>query len=135
MAFAEERQQMMFAQAVEFDVPDNDHVILFRCKYRAVNDIFQVLLVSARQIVQAFFHPFRRFDQTFPFRVVTQFQYDFFDFFLHHVLLFYIHYHEKVIYTQIEEKQSRFVKKPAIRFRSLLFFCISDWKKTILMLV
>ena len=49
VAFADERQQVVLAQRVEFDILDHDHLAPFRGKPRIVDDFFQVLVVAAGQ--------------------------------------------------------------------------------------
>ena len=73
----------MFAHTVEFNIPDNDHVILFRGENGTVNHIFQILPIAAGQVFQTFFHPFRSLQQTFPFRILAEFRDNFPYFFLH----------------------------------------------------
>ena len=69
MALAEERQHMMLAHAVKFNVPDDDHIVRFRFEQSTVDHGGKIFTVTAHQIFKTFADPFRRIQQSFPFRV------------------------------------------------------------------
>ena len=61
MALAEERQQMMLAQAIELNVLYNDHFIVGDAEHRTIENCFGVLPVPARQVLERFRETLRRF--------------------------------------------------------------------------
>jgi hypothetical protein len=72
VALAEKRQQMMLAQAVEVDIPDDDHLVIINCEQRAVENVLDVRLVPARQELEGLLNPFRRVAQSFTARILPE---------------------------------------------------------------
>ena len=62
VALAEERQQMVLAQAVEVDVLDDHHLAIIDREQRVVQDFVDVGLVSAGQEPERLLDPLRRVD-------------------------------------------------------------------------
>ena len=73
----------MFAHAVEFDVADNYHILALHLENGSVDDLFQILLISARQIFQTFADTFRCFLQSFALGVLPELKQYILDFFFH----------------------------------------------------
>ncbi|MNZ90083.1 hypothetical protein D3C78_1090360 [compost metagenome] len=71
MGLANKRQQMVFAQGVKFDVPDDDHLIVVRFKQCAIDDLFEALLVAMTQVLHGFCRALWRVQQTFTFWIFT----------------------------------------------------------------
>src|SRR4029434_7855648 len=60
MTLAEERQQMMLAEAVEIDVLHDDHLAVVDREEGVVEDVVDVGVVAARQELERLFHPYGR---------------------------------------------------------------------------
>ena len=69
MALAEKRQQMVLAEAEEFDVLHDHDLIVGNAEGRAVENIFRILVITAGQEFQRLFVAFRRFTKAFAIRV------------------------------------------------------------------
>jgi hypothetical protein len=63
VSFAEERQQVMLAEAVQIDVADDDHFVVRHGEERAVDHIVDVDVVAAREKLQRLLHPTRCLQQ------------------------------------------------------------------------
>ena len=72
VALAEKRQQMMLAQAVEVDVPDDDHLVIIDREQCAVEDVLDVRVVPARQELEGLLNPFRRVEQSFAAGILAE---------------------------------------------------------------
>ena len=68
----EERQQMVLAQRIDFDVLHHDNLLVILVEQGAFKNRFGVLAVAVCQKVHGFGHAHRGFQQTFPFRVFAQ---------------------------------------------------------------
>src|SRR5258708_32126833 len=71
VGLAEERQQVMFAQAKKLDVLHNHHFVVGHAKRRAVQDMIQVLVITAGQILQSFLETLWRLAQPFAIRILA----------------------------------------------------------------
>ncbi|MNG08457.1 hypothetical protein D3C84_918150 [compost metagenome] len=71
MRLANKRQQMVFAQRVQLDVPDDDHLIVVRFEQRAVDDLFEGLLIAVTQVLHGFRRALWRVHQAFAFWIFT----------------------------------------------------------------
>ena len=69
--FAEEWQEMVFAEAEKFDVLDDDHFVVGHAEGCAIQDVIEILVVTAGQELQGFFEALGRFAQTFAIRILT----------------------------------------------------------------
>ena len=76
VAFAIERQHVMFAQAVDFNVFNDHHLIILGCKDGSVDDLVHVEMISARQKSQARIHALRCASQAFTGRILSQLHQD-----------------------------------------------------------
>ena len=71
VSLAEERKNMVFAKAEEFDVLDDDHFIVRHGKRGAVQHMVQILVIAAGQKLQRFFETLRRLAQPFAIGIFT----------------------------------------------------------------
>ena len=71
MRATDERQHMVLAQAVEFDIADNDHLIVIHVKKRFIDHCNRIRAVTGQQFLKHARNPFRRFYQSLPFRVLA----------------------------------------------------------------
>jgi len=63
MALAEERQQVVLAEAVEVDVLDDDHLAILDREQRVVQHLVDVSVIPAGEELQGFLDPRRRVHQ------------------------------------------------------------------------
>lgn len=78
MALSKEGKHVMFAQAVELYIFDNDHVIVFNSENGVVDDVFKFFAIALGQEVHGFGRTFRGVEQAFAFRIFTDFRKNFF---------------------------------------------------------
>src|SRR5712664_3331569 len=71
VGLAEERQQMVFAEAEEFDVLHDNHLVVGHAERRAVQYMIQVQVVTAGQILERFLETLRRLAQPFAIRILS----------------------------------------------------------------
>src|ERR1700694_1729739 len=71
VGLAEERQQVVFAEAEEFDVLHDDHLVVGHTESRAVQYMVQVQVVTAGQILESFLEALRRFSQAFAIGILS----------------------------------------------------------------
>src|SRR5229473_4150486 len=71
VGLAEKRQQVVFAEAEEFDVLHNDHLVVGHAERRAVQYMVQVQVVTAGQILERFFETLRRLAQPFAIGILS----------------------------------------------------------------
>ncbi len=69
VTYAEKREHVMFAQAVDFNIPGNDHVVAFLTENRVLENALRVLMIARSKEFQALFGPFRGVLKAFPRRV------------------------------------------------------------------
>ena len=62
----------MFAQRVELDVGDDDHLVAVGGKQRAVDDLIHTLFIAVTQVLHGLGRPHRRVEQSFAVRVFTE---------------------------------------------------------------
>ena len=72
MALAEERQQVVLAQAVEVDVLDDHHLVIIDGEQRVVEHLVDVGAVPAGQKLVRLLHPLRRVAQSFARRIFAE---------------------------------------------------------------
>ena len=72
VALAEERQQVVLAQAVEVDVLDDHHLVIIDGEQRVVEHRIDVRRVSAREKPERLLDALRRVDQTLARRVLPR---------------------------------------------------------------
>ena len=72
VALAEERQQVVLAQAVEVDVRDDHHLAIIDGEQRAVQHVVDVGRVAAREKPQRLLDPLRRLDQPLARRILAE---------------------------------------------------------------
>src|SRR5260370_2273038 len=72
VGLAEERQKVMFAEAEEFDVLHDDHLIVGHTKRSAVQYMIQVQVVTAGQILERFLESLRRLAQPFAIGILSE---------------------------------------------------------------
>jgi hypothetical protein len=72
MAPAEERQEMVLAEAVEVDVLDDHHFAVINREKRVVQHLVDVGRVSARQELERVLDPLGSVDQAFPIGVLPE---------------------------------------------------------------
>ncbi|MNQ94424.1 hypothetical protein D3C85_1099420 [compost metagenome] len=51
---ADERQQMVFAQRIQFDVPHQDHFTVIGAEQGTIGDLFQGLFITAAKVLHGF---------------------------------------------------------------------------------
>src|SRR6266446_3305332 len=71
MGFAEERQEVVFAEAEEFDVFNDDHLVVGHAERRAVQYMIDVQVVTAGQILERFLETLRRLAQPFAIGILS----------------------------------------------------------------
>src|SRR6266851_335397 len=71
VGFAEEWQHVVFAEAEEFDVLNDDHLVVGHAERRAIQDMIQVLVVAAGQVLERFLEALRRLAQAFAIRIFS----------------------------------------------------------------
>src|SRR6267143_681797 len=71
MGLAEERQQVVFAEAEEFDVLHDNHFVVGHAERRAIQYMIQVQVVTAGQIFESFLETLRRLAQPFAIRMLS----------------------------------------------------------------
>src|SRR5262249_17995691 len=76
MTFAEEREHVVFAKAENFDVLDNNHLVVSHVKQRTVQNLIGILPVTARQIPQRSIDPLWCLDQSITGGIFSQFRQD-----------------------------------------------------------
>lgn len=69
--FSEERQEVMFAERVTFDVFDDDHAVGVRRKERSVDDFFQALFVAGCEEREGIRAALRRAPEPLSLRVLA----------------------------------------------------------------
>src|SRR5215470_9052045 len=79
VTLADEYQQMMLTQTREVDVFDDDHLVVILDEERAVEHVFDFLVVTRRQIAQGRFDALGRLDETLTIDVLAQLLQDLFD--------------------------------------------------------
>src|SRR4029453_7242997 len=72
VAFPDERQQVMLAEAVEVDVAKDDHLAILDSKERIVEDCLDVAVIPAREEPQRILDAPRRLAQSFAIRVLSE---------------------------------------------------------------
>ena len=72
VAFAEERQQVMLAEAVEVDVLDDHHLAIIDGEQRVVQDVIDVRIIPTGEESQRLFHTRGRTRQSFTVGVFTE---------------------------------------------------------------
>ena len=72
VALAEERQQVMLAETVEVDVPDDHHLVIIDAEQRVVQRGVDIGRVAARQELERLLHPLRCIEQSFARRILAQ---------------------------------------------------------------
>src|SRR5216684_3709696 len=71
VGLAEKRQQVVFAEAEEFDVLHDDHLVVGHAERRAVQYMIDVQVVTAGQILERFFETLRRLAQPFAIGILS----------------------------------------------------------------
>src|SRR6266851_3594067 len=71
MGFAEEGQEVVFAEAEEFDVFNDDHLVVGHAERRAVQYMIDVQVVTAGQIFERFLETLRRLAQPFAIGILS----------------------------------------------------------------
>ena len=74
---AEKGQQMMFAEAEEFDILDDHHLVILHAEERVVDDLLDILRVTAGEVFQCLVGALGRTQKAFPSRVLTEPSQDF----------------------------------------------------------
>ena len=64
--------EVMLAQRVQLDVLDDDHLIVVGGEQRAIDDVFNALLIAMTQVLHRFGGTFGRIEQAFAVGVFTQ---------------------------------------------------------------
>ena len=72
VALAEERQQVVLAQAVEVDVLDDHHLAVIDGEQRVVEDFVDVHVVAAREELEGLFDALRGVEQPFAARIFSE---------------------------------------------------------------
>ena len=72
VALAEERQQVVLAQAVEVDVLDDHHLAVIDGEQGVVEDLVDVHVVAARQELERLFDALRRIQQSLTARIFSE---------------------------------------------------------------
>ena len=72
VALAEKRQQVVLAQTEDFNVFDDDHLVVGNREVGRVDDLVEILPVAAGQEAQSVRHPLGRALQAVPLRVFPQ---------------------------------------------------------------
>ncbi len=76
MGLAKERQQVVFAETEELDILHDDHLVVSHAKRRAVQNMIQVLMITAGQVLERFLEALRRLAQPFAIRIFPDNLYD-----------------------------------------------------------
>ena len=72
MRLADERHHVMLAGRIQFDVLDQDHLLVLFLEHRTPEDFRSVLLVSVCQELQSLRHSLRSLYKSFALRVFAQ---------------------------------------------------------------
>src|SRR6185503_17898530 len=84
VALAEERQQVMLAEAVHIDVAHDHHLVVLDGEQRAVDDVIDVGAITAREKAERLLNPARGLDEPLAFRILAERLQQLADEFLHH---------------------------------------------------
>src|SRR5260370_12022310 len=76
MGLDKERQQVVFAETEELDILHDDHLVVSHAKRRAVQNMIQVLMITAGQVLERFLEALRRLAQPFAIRIFPDNLYD-----------------------------------------------------------
>ena len=71
MHLAEERQHMMLAQGVEINILDHHHLAIVLFKKGGAQNGLRVLFIALAEELHRFTYTVRRFQQSFPLRILT----------------------------------------------------------------
>ena len=72
MGLADERQHVVLAQGEEFDVLDDDHLVVRLVEDGRLHDGGAVLPIPLCQELPGLRHPFRRLDESLPLRILSE---------------------------------------------------------------
>ena len=61
MSLSVEREKMVFAHGIEFDVAHQDHLLVLFVEHRASDDLCSVLCISLREELEGLGYAFGRF--------------------------------------------------------------------------
>jgi hypothetical protein len=76
VAGAEERKQVVLAEAEQFDITDDHHLVILDIEQRPIQQLFDVLVVSAGKVAQRLLEPLGRVAQALAFRIVAELRQD-----------------------------------------------------------
>ena len=72
MGLPDERQHVVLAQGEEFDVLDDDHLVVGLVENGGLHDGSAILSVTLCQELPGLGHPFGRFDESLPLRILSE---------------------------------------------------------------
>ena len=74
VALAEKREQVMFAQAIHVDVPDNDHLVVLNGEQRSVEHVLNVFMIAFGKKLECLSHARRCVLQAPPLGIFPEFR-------------------------------------------------------------